>query len=283
MKIGILGHGSIGSRHARNLRTLGHTVIYHDPADEDSMARDTVIQHADAIVIASPTAIHDANIFYCQRAEKPCFVEKPIADDFDNDLKNALIYPLMVGYNLRFHPCVIKAKEWIGDGRIGEPLWANFLCGQFSDKPEYLRDGVTLNWSHEIDLALHLLGPGKVVTAAITPKDDLADIILRHNIIRCQTTIHLDYLTQPEHRGFNIVGDRSIMIANIPGRSIALIDQDGNVKQVENYKGSYDDDYLAEMVAFIDRIEGKETLGCTAKEAMDVLEVCLTAKKKSKK
>ena len=282
MRIGILGYGSIGSRHGRNLLALGHKIIIHDPAMAESLPTIEVIKQSDAVVIASPTSEHWKDILYCIEYNKPCFVEKPIANCSPRSTaKTTLSYPLMVGYNMRFHPCVLKAREWLNDGRIGTPQWASFICAQFNDKPEYLRDGVTLNWSHEIDLALHLLGPAEVQAAAIDQKDTVADIILWH--WPCQTHIHLDYVTRPEHRGFSISGDKGLIIANLPERQIVLLGTDGIPKQVERYQGSYDDDYVMEMVNFIARVEGKgeNTLGCTAAEAIEVLKVCLKAKKEA--
>ncbi len=279
MRIGILGYGSIGSRHGKNLVDLGHKVIFHDPAMADGLPKKDVIERSDAIVIASPTSEHVNDITACRLNKKPCFVEKPIAGD--GSMMAALKHPLMVGYNMRFHPSVLKAKEWLNDDRIGTPFWGNFICAQFNDKPEYLRDGVTLNWSHEVDLALYLLGEAEVAGAAITKKDDLADILLRHSESGAQTTIHLDYLTRPEHRGFSIAGPKGLIIANLPGRSIVLLDSNSNPRQVEQFPGDYDDDYAVEMASFIARVGGakEQTLGCTAAEAIEVLKVCLKAKK----
>lgn len=289
MLIGILGYGSIGSRHGRNLTSLGHKVIIHDPNMADSLPKDVVIEKADAVVIASPTSEHASDILLCKRAKRPCFVEKPIADNWGNaaDRKAEggwLMHPLMVGYNLRFHPCVIKAAEWLAEKRIGTPHSASFLCSQFNDKPQYLRDGVTLNWSHEIDLALHLLGKAEVMGASISKKDDVSDILLRHEGNGTQTFVHLDYLTRPEHRGFSICGEDGILISNIVGRTIAILDNEGNAKHVEQYNGSYDDDYVIEMAAFLAKVEGAggSVLGCTAKEAIEVLKVCLKAKRVAK-
>lgn len=283
MRIGILGYGSIGSRHGRNLVSLGHKVIFHDPnIAEGSLPKDEVIKRSDAVVIASPTSEHANDILLCSEANKPCFVEKPIADKKLNQ-HGWPTWPLMVGYNLRFHPCVRKAKEWLNDDRLGTPYWANFICAQFNDKPEYLRDGVTLNWSHEVDLALHLLGKAEVTGAAITEKDDISDILLRHSESGARTAIHLDYVTRPEHRGFSICGPKGVMVANIPARSIALLDADGIPKHVEQYQGSFDHDYVVEMVSFIARAggPGDPTLGCTAEEAIEVLKICLKAKKEA--
>jgi predicted dehydrogenase len=254
----------------------------------DSLPRDVVIEKSDAVVIASPTSEHWEDILDCKKANKPCFVEKPISEQIKivgsmgTDANGShLKHPLMVGYNLRFHPCVIKAKEWISDDRIGEPYWGNFVCAQFNDRPQYLRDGVTLNWSHEIDLALHLLGKAEVGGALITKKDDIADILLRHSVNVAHSGIHLDYVTRPEHRGFSVVGPKGLIIGNIPARTIAIIGHDGTMKQTEQYPGSYDDDYVVEMAAFLAKVEGsiEPMPGCTAEEAIEVLKVCLKAKK----
>lgn len=280
MRIGILGYGSIGSRHGQSLMSLGHKIIIHDLALAESLPKDEVIKQADAVVIASPTSEHMSDIALCKRAEKPCFVEKPLGLDLPKGHQGWLQWPLMVGYNMRFHPVIQKTAEWLKDERIGAPLWANFICAQYNDKPEYLRDGVTLNWSHEIDLALHLLGAATVPAAAINSTDSIADIILVQS--GCQTSIHLDYVTRPEHRGFSIAGDKGVIIGNLPQRSIILLDSSGTIRQSEQYPGSYDDDYVAEMAAFLARMGGSDVPGCTANEAIDVLKICLKAKKMAK-
>lgn len=275
MRIGILGYGSIGARHGQNALWLGHKVIYHDPKQPDGLPRDEVIKRSDAVIIASPTPSHFDDLLDCNREGKVCFVEKPISN---RAIKGSPDHVLMVGYNMRFHPCTLKAAEWLKDERIGKPLWASFICAQYNEKPDYLRDGVTLNWSHEIDLALHLLGPAKLAAAAINGSDSIADITLTHET-ECQTSIHLDYVTRPEHRGFSVAGEKGVLIANLPQRSIMLLDSNGNHRQSEVYPGDYGNDYATEMAAFIDRVEGKEAPGCTAAGAIEVLKICLKAKK----
>jgi predicted dehydrogenase len=192
---------------------------------------------------------------------------------------------LMVGYNLRFHPCVIKAKEWI-DNDIGVPLWANFTLGQRSIKPPYLRDGVILNWSHEIDLALHLLGPGSVAhssTRLTDGRDDISDILFNH-ANGCRSTIHLDYVTRPEVRQAIIVGNKATVIFDLVNHQAWLRDKDGQmIEQDGGYvrDNVWNQTYIDEMQAFLDRIDGKQTLGATAEEALEVLKICLEVRKQA--
>lgn len=280
--IGVIGLGSIGMRHAKNLKALGHHVWGYDPNISKRLehgfdlcgSKIEDIMGADALVIASPTSMHSQHIKMALDAKKPIFCEKPISD---HDVTDTVHRIAMVGYNLRFHSCVIKAKEWIEAGLLGQPIWANFVCAQYNNKEDYRRDGVILNWSHEIDLALHLLGAGFVKAASANKSESLADIVLLHSN-ECRSTVHLDYLTLPEVRQTIIVGDHATIILDLVRRNAWLRDTRGTI--IDSFTGydSYDDNYKDEMETFIARIEGQETVGCTGKEGRDVLNVCLSAK-----
>lgn len=207
-------------------------------------------------------------------------VEKPLVSSVGEMVGASTKNVLMVGYNLRFHSCVKKAKEWFGE--VGLPIWARFTCAQYSDKPPYLRDGVLLNWSHEIDLAMYLLGDAYVVgshsMAMEGSAEYLSDLILRHDKSTCQTTVHLDYLTSPERRNFLIVGTKGSIDVDLVGRQALLRDIDGSIQEVFYGQDTFDANYIEEAKAFLDRLDGKETLGCTAAEAMNVVRICLDAK-----
>lgn len=278
-KIAVIGLGSIGSRHAKNLIQLGHEVHGYDLVTiicipgvkiHSSLGK---LPEVDAYVIASPTPTHSLYIATArlQFPGKPLFVEKPVAHAPFNGSEDIA----MVGYNLRFHSCVLQAKEWID--LIGKPQWATFCVAQRNTKADYLRDGVILNWSHEIDLALHLLGPATVKACVADEKETLADIILVHEN-GCQTTIHLDYLTKPEIRQSIIVGDKGTIILDLAHRHAWF--RDSHEKGPVGFVGpdTFDSNYLDEMESFIARIEGQETVGCSGKEGLDVLKVCLEAK-----
>ncbi len=282
-KIGILGMGSMGTRHARNLEALGCEVSCYDTKEKEEgvlylYTREEMIDWADAIVVATPTSQHYADITTLPR-DKPLFVEKPLVALPLQWATVSTANILMVGYNLRFHSAVKRAKAWMGQGLIGKPVWARFTCGQFSDKPDYLQDGVILNWSHEIDLALFLLGPANLITAAGRKSpENLADIILEHSVTRCQTVVHLDYLTRFERRGFIIVGEDGTIEADLVSRQVFIRDNRGSIPEIYYGRDNYDRNYLEEGRAFIARLENKIAEGCTAEEAQHVVNICLLAK-----
>jgi predicted dehydrogenase len=288
--IGIIGLGSIGIRHKNNLwQELDQTeVVGYDPDPSKLNGAGWVIgdltkmiEMSDLIIIASPTPLHAKHIEMCKG--KKLFVEKPVAHALPIDVSDVV----MVGYNLRFHSCVKQAKAWLDDGWIGQPIWANFTLGQHSDKPPYLRDGVILNWSHEIDLALHLLGPWGFDgsrTRLVDGRDDLTDIMLNQS--GCRTTIHLDYLTKPEVRQVIIVGTKATIILDLLARHAWLRDLNGDMVDTLVGIDSWNENYIEELKAFLDRCEGGQPIdesgcdsGCTGDEGVEVLKICSKVRK----
>lgn len=279
----VIGCGSIGERHAKNLEFLGHQVVRFDPIKFPKENLHQNLSKVDAVVIAAPTNMHDD---YMEESigyyNKPTFVEKPIADNLDGSVIADSTKALMCGYNLRFHACVKKAKEWFDEGEIGKPLWANFTLGQHSEKEPYLRDGVVLNWSHELDLALYLLGVGQVTTSSThltDGKDDISDILLTHEG-GCRSTIHLDYVSDPEIRRFRIQGTEGIIEVDLVRFTADLY----CATPTEPFRWkdhTWNDTYIEEMQAFLDRCDGKETIGCTGQEGLEVLKICLEVRKQA--
>ena len=281
-KIGVLGLGSIGRRHYRNFKDLGCEVETYDLQANGgkgltSLNHDSLLEWADAIVIATPTVQHYQDIIDCHDAHRYVFVEKPIISTRNHWAAISTTHIKMVGYNLRFHSCVKRAREWLGEGLIGKPLWARFTCAQYNNKADYIRDGVILNWSHEIDLAIHLLGHA-VMMAAVGDDQSTVDIILNHDVTHCQTVVHLDYLTKYERRGFLIVGTDGSIEVDLLRRKAFCPDNRGLYTRNFHGRDTFDENYVAEAHAFLDRLDGKDVDGCTAAEAMHVADICLLAK-----
>lgn len=271
MIVGVIGLGSMGMRHARNLTDLGFSVRAFDLDMRRRLAFNGVlwsleeVLESGAIVIATPTEIHEEDLGLCAERDVPILVEKPISTFPAPHLVRSNTW---VGYNLRYHGAVTWVRMCLP--KIGRPLWANFTCAQFNEKPAYLRDGVILNWSHEIDLALHLLGGAAVLGASTRLTeccDDLTDIILGHTN-GCRTTIHLDYLTTPEVRGFTIAGTDGVIEANLVTRECALRTK----MQSTDYQATdtWDDNYKDEIRDFL----GERYLLCSSYHAVKVLEIC---------
>jgi len=267
MKIGILGYGSIGTRHALNIEFLGHEFVAYDPSVSRPSYRDYVFTNADAIVIATPSKIHAHDLMDVLHAGKHVLVEKPIGYDcpplIDGFLQGirykdrSLI--IATGFNLRFHHCVQKTKELLPS--IGNILAASFTVYQKTTKPPYLMDGIVRNWlSHEIDLAHYLLGEGDVVSASV-PVDsngnDTTDAFVEMKFPKVKGNVYLqaDYYSDPEQRYFWIEGEKGSIYVNLVLREIYMRMGGGPPHMAFQASDTWDDNYIDEMKCFLDSIQ----------------------------
>ena len=263
MKFGVLGCGSIGDRHFKNLKVLGHEVDFYDPISHHATHRIDMINWADAVVVASPSTEHAKDLMSALDAGKHVFVEKPFGYDcpplLEGFLKGAQMRHgnskiVAAGFNLRFHECVIKAKNHID--RIGPIINAKFSVLQKSEKPEYLRDGVIRNWAcHEMDLACHLLGGMEVVDCHAEHNANGQDqtwciVEMKHPDIPNPIRVNADYTTEPQQRFFWIEGAGGTIYVNLLDRTMRIEWSHGGSPYEFKGIGSFDRDYQMEMLHF---------------------------------
>lgn len=284
MKIGVVGLGSIGQRHAENARKLGHEVKAYDPAAAgDFRFERQLYDWCDAAVIATPSMFHEGPLRACIERGKHALIEKPISTSIGTlplllSVAGDKRLVVMSGNNLRFHACVKRAKDYIDSGSIGEPRWANFICAtEFTSTAA--RDGVILNTgSHEVDLAMHLFGDADVLIASARrpgpeweAQEISADFALLHES-GARSLFHIDIDTTDRVRQFIISGSEKSIPFDLDRRTVGDY----------TLGGSYVDDYMAEMKAFIERIEDPAAPGpaATGSDALDCLRVLLDIRKR---
>lgn len=182
----VLGAGSIGSRHARNLAASGAAVALADPDADRARAVESVesvpydldrLDRFDGVVVASPTSEHLSQATSVVDAAVPALVEKPLAMTAD---EAAALAPagdrITVGFNLRFHEPVRSLVELVRTGAIGQPLsgrlWFGSWLPDWRPATDYrnsysaradLGGGVLLDAIHELDLCVWLFGPDLAV------------------------------------------------------------------------------------------------------------------------
>ena len=128
MRLLVIGTGSIGMRHGRNLVALGQDVTAWDadPARLAGLAALPGVTRAasleaglaarpDAVVVCTPPATHVALARHSVEAGARVFVEKPIAPVSDEvpeliDLARRHGRVLIVGFNLRFLPSLAGSR-----------------------------------------------------------------------------------------------------------------------------------------------------------------------------
>ena len=294
----VVGAGSIGSRHQRILKQLGHQVSVvsaNSPNAEFKSLSDALERQSfDYAVIASQTSqhFHDFSTLIRNKFIGRVLIEKPVFEK-PHQLKSNLFSFAAVGYNLRFHPAIIWLKDTLP--KLGQLSSANFYVGQYlpSWRPDtdYRRSssaqdtsggGVLRDLSHELDLAQHLFGDwqrltsigGKFSNLEITT-DDTFSILM--SATKCNVvSVHLNYLDQLKQRNITINGNNGTISVDLVGNNAKFNDLE--VK----FSVSADDSYNAQHLAVITNdSQNICTLG-DALKVVDTVEAIETAAKKQK-
>ena len=242
----IVGAGSVGERHLRNLLALGYRnlVAYRqrnlpfrtlDPGQVRVVTdfAEALALRPKAAFITSPTAQHLPQALACAEAGLHLLIEKPLshtAEGLDRlkDVADRRGVYVHVGYMMRFHPLVLELKTLIDENRYGRLLsfttrWGEYLPDwhpwedyrtSYAARKE-LGGGAALTLSHDLDLALWLT-PSPLADAYALPNRASAlevdveagmDFLLQ---FRDGTTghVHLNFFEQPATRYLHFAFER---------------------------------------------------------------------------
>jgi len=262
MRAVVVGAGSIGQRHLRNLLALGHevaAVLDPDPARLDEIRplvgggcrlatdeRDAFAGDANAAVICSPTHRHLDQARAALRRGWHVFVEKPLAHTLEGT--DALVEEagragrtVLVGCNLRFLPSLVLVKRLVEEGRIGRPLAARAHCGYYlpfwrpgTDYREgygarqATGGGIILDSIHEFDYLTWLLGRPREVFAYAGKVSSL-EIDTEDNadvLLRFDygavANVHLDYLQRTYRRACDFIGEDGVIAWDYIAQSVTV-------------------------------------------------------------
>jgi len=244
----VVGRGSIGTRHIKNLKALSCDNIISfselsDPQkDEEYRVKYGVEtfynideikrRKPDAFIIANPTAMHVKYALIAAEIGSHIFMEKPVSNSIDgiDRLKSEVFNKQLVFFmanNFRFHPVFAKIKELIEKHQFGRVLFARIQAGQYLPDwhpwEDYRRGysarrdlggGVVLTLQHEIDYAYWLFGRFKSIKSHVQKISDMEIDVEDIASIIIETEegsiieIHLDCLQRPAKRTIQIQGTK---------------------------------------------------------------------------
>jgi predicted dehydrogenase len=310
MRIAVLGQGSIGRRHAKNLVGLGFEVLAHDPCPVPDLAVSGVqmvddplqaLASADIAIVATPSSdhLHHARI----AIEQGChvLVEKPLAtspEGIDDvaELARSRNQKLAVAMNLRFHPGPLKLKALLDAGAIGQPLrasfWVGFYLPAWRPDTDYRRTysaqralggGILLDAVHELDYATWLLGPAAEVWARLATVSDLeldVEDVAHLNVLTEHGThvaFTLDYLDRSYHRGCRIVGERGTLEWRWEDERVAHFPTSGPPSH-HPAPSDVTPTYIAEIRDFLTAVRDERSVSVDAATAERVLALVAAAR-----
>lgn len=304
MRIGVIGVGRIGALHAATLRGLPDVstvaVADADPARAAELAErerdqrtvteafpsvaELLASKPDGVVVTTPTPTHAELVIAAVELGIGVFCEKPLAPDTAGTrqvLETAHRHgvPLQLGFQRRFDPGFVAARERLHDGSLGR-LQSIFACTMDPAPPDpsYLptSGGIFRDCSvHDID-AVRWSSGQEIVEVYATGSDRGADYFRTYDDL---DTAHA-VLTLADGTHASIVATR-FNGAGYEGR-LELHGSDGTataglegVQQV-SYAGFADRfgaAYAAELEAFCALLTGRIENPCPGAEALAALQV----------
>ncbi len=316
----IVGCGSIGRRHARNLKSLGVRQLgFCDTSDEALKQCRAELQgeifldygealrkfKPDIVLICTPPVYHVEEALAALKARAHVFIEKPLSHESSGI--EALITEarrrdrnVQIGYNMRFHPGLRILKELVDSGKIGRVLWLSVEAGQYlpdwrpwqhyresySARNE-LGGGIILDGSHELDYICWLLGRPTEVTCRAehlsnleVDVEDSAWIYLSFPERR-RAELHLDFVQRAYARTCKVVGETGTALWDFGVQEVRWFSAEQKTWNTIPYTFEANDMYVAEMVHFLESLGNGTGPMVDLEQGRDVIRVVEAAKKSS--
>ena len=241
----VVGYGSIGRRHFRNLRALGRPDVrllrttcgragaFADPPGAQVYRKldAALADRPGAVIVCNPTSLHVPTARAALRAGAHVLLEKPVSGDLASarrlaDEAGRAAGAVSVAYCFRYHPLYRGMHEAVAAGRLGRVFHAH--AWQASYLPDWhpwedyrtsyaaraeLGGGVVRTLDHELDQIRWTLGqPNEVLASAGAiaglgvEVEDTADMIFRLPH-RAQANVHVAFGWRTEARGMWAAGE----------------------------------------------------------------------------
>lgn len=271
-KILLVGLGSIGKRHLKNIVALGHKNIsvvtrsgkvvsgfeqykFYKSIDEACSQ-----QKIDTAIIATPTANHICDLLdVLNNNIQNVYLEKPISNNL-NDIKKVekklanSSANLVVGYDLHFDPGLLLVKDYIDTKKIGKLLSFISEVGQYlpdwrpnidyrksMSAKKSMGGGVMLDLVHEFDYINWLIGPiksisgknNKISNLEIETEDLSINIIETYS--GAMGMLHLDYLQFEMSRKFKVIGDKGVIVWDYNNSSVQYMSKKERVWNTHDF------------------------------------------------
>lgn len=320
MKFLVIGYGSIGKRHARNIKFLGHEVIVlrhsrntinKDGFDEYYSCEEALKSAGsiDGAIICSPTSCHLNDVTILVENNIPFLLEKPPTVDYQTCiemvklLKQREFSRYDIGFNLRFYPALKFIKEYIPN--LGHIYAARVSAGYYlpdwrknvdyrttnSAKKE-LGGGVHIELIHEIDYIIWFFGlPEKVfgytnrISILEISTEDICVAVFQYadgSVVE----LHLDYLSHKDLRGCQIIAEHGTMEWDfIEGKVKLFVKGQKIPEDLLSLDEGYDFNktYIEELENFIGVVNRKKSRNINIQDAVDSIKVVEAIKLSSEK
>jgi len=314
----VLGCGSIGTRHLRNLRLLGvQDIVAFDamPERREAIRRDLGVrvpetleaawgEEPQIVIVATPPSEHVGLALEAVRRGCRVFLEKPLSHNLEGvstlcDAVNRQRTLFMVACNMRFHPGPAAIKAFLDRGDVGAPIAARLHTGSYLPRWRPWQDyrtsysaspdcgGAVLDCIHELDLALWYLGPARLRGALVCPArsldlhtDGVAEILLQHDS-GAISSVHLNFIQRDYRRSCQIVAEEGTLDWDFEAHLVRRYDQGGSLTERVTEPTGWESNqmYLDEMRHFLEAAENGGRAMNPIEEAAETLRLALESRR----
>lgn len=333
MKFLVVGLGGIGQRHVRNLRTLlgpdadiaAYRVRRDSPTLDDRlqvMAGTDVEEkygirvvtdldaelerEPDAVLVCNPTSLHMQVSLKAAAAGCGLLIEKPLSHDESQvdeliELVNRRQSVALVGYQMRFHPCLLRLKDLLAAKAVGRIVAVNVEVGEYlpgwHSYEDYrqmyasradLGGGVVLSQIHELDYVYWLFGLPRRVFAVgghlSRLEIDVEDVgsALFEGVVDGHVVpihVHQDYLQRPPARRCMVLGDAGQIVVDLQELTVRVFGGEGLLSESSDFAGFERNElYLRELEHFLACLRGEEEPQVTVHDGAQSLRMALAVK-----
>lgn len=308
--VAVVGAGYWGINLVRNFRELGVLDFVHEPGEAAAdrvrktfpdvtvrtgdldLSRDNSIK---GVVISTPAALHAQVARQALDAGKDVFVEKPLALKHSEgaelvELAKKKNLRLMVGHLLQYHPGVVKLKDLVKSGEIGqlEYIYSNRLnLGKIRTEENAL-------WSfapHDISVMLWLAESMPIQVNAVggsylqpNVADTTISTFVFDNGVRAH--IYVSWLHPFKEQRMVVVGSKKMISFDdrapkgrkllIYDKKVSMVNGQFVAEKPEGFPVPFDEEtepLRAECQHFLDCIQTRQTPRTDGEEGLRVLKV----------
>ncbi len=292
----VVGYGSIGRRHCRILTEMGCqvSIVSQQEVCLPFSVYETVHSalestQPDYVVIANRTILHSETLCELRALgyEGKLLIEKPLFDE-PKTIPQAYMNNLFVGYNLRFHPVLMRLREVLESEQVisvqvytGQHL-STWRAGDYRTSYSARRSeggGVLRDLSHELDSVQWLFGSWQRVAAIgghysslEIDSDDTFGLLISTD--RCPlVSIQVNYLDTCKRREMLINTNEHTYLADLICNTLQTDDR------VDTYPCDLDTTYRMQHQSVI--ADNYEQL-CTAEEACETMQLIAMAEQSAR-
>lgn len=328
----VVGMGGIGQRHVRNIRRLfgdgveilawrtrglqliidehlqakpGHVESEYGVQAMSSLDA-ALDRRPDVALVCTPTSLHIPTALTLAKSGCHLLIEKPLAHSLEGvDTLIATVeqrgLTALVGYQMRFHPCLVGLRSVLQRGLVGRllsvhaevgeslPSWHQYedYRGTYAARAS-LGGGVVLSQIHELDYVYWLFGTPRRVfglgghfSTLQIDVEDTASMLLECELDgRCLPVhVHADYLQSPPTRTCVVIGERGKARVDFRVPSLEIVDSSGSVIESVYPKDFQRNQlFLDELSHFVECIDGRSSPIVSLRDGLESLRMALAAR-----